>query len=132
MTILTGIAAHHNASPGLVALVSNRAYPVTAPQNPVYPYYTFQRVSTPNRAGSHRGDSLLEQSRFQFTVNATTALNADAVAEQIKADFLGFAGMMADVYVSGITLANDLDGYDPVTQKYQRAIDLMMWHRPSL
>lgn len=132
MTILTGIAAHHNASPGLVALVGSRAYPTTAPQNPTYPYYTFQRVSTPARAGSHRGDSALEQSRYQFTVNAATALQADTIAEQIKADFLGFAGMMDNVYVSGITLANDLDDYEPVTAKYRRMLDLMMWHRPQL
>lgn len=132
MSILTGIAAHHNATPALVALVGTRAYPITAPQNVTYPYYLFQRISTPHRAGSHSGDSLLEQVRFQFTVNAATALQADQIASALKTAYLGFAGTMADVYVSGITVANDLDGYDPVTAKYQRALDLLLWYRPNL
>lgn len=132
MSILTGIVAHHQASAALQALVANRAYPTTSPQNPTYPYYTFQRVSTPTRAGSHQGDSKLEQNRFQFTVNAQTALVADTIAETIKNEFLGYKGMMGDVYTSGITLANDLDDYDPMTGIYKRMLDILIWHRPQL
>lgn len=131
MTLLTGLVAGHTASGELTTLVANRAYPITAPQNPVYPYYVFQRISTPSRAASHQGDSQLEQVRVQFTTNAQTALQTDALAETIKRVYLGYKGILGDVFVSGATLASDLDGYDPVTKTYQRMVDLMFWVRPT-
>lgn len=131
MTILTGLVAHYQASAGLVALCANRFYPITSPQNPTYPYILFQRISIGQRAGSHNGDSKLEQARFQFTINAKTAMAADQIREALIAAFVGYAGMMGDVYTSGITLANDIDDYDPVTFAYKRNVDLMIWHRPQ-
>lgn len=131
MGILTGIAAYHNATSALTALVANRAYPITAPQNPTYPYYTFQRVSTPMRIGSHSGDQRTEQVRYQFTVNAKTAMNADTIVAALKTAFLGYRGLMGDVYVNGVTLANDLDDYDPTTGIYRRLVDMMLWYRPQ-
>lgn len=131
MSLLTGIAAHHQTLPGLIALVANRAYPITAPQSPTYPYYAFQRVATPNRAGSHDGDSLLEQVRMQFSVRSKTALEADSIVDEIKTGYLGFKGMMGDVFVSGVTLANDIDDYDPTTKVYSRLVDVLLWHRPQ-
>src|SRR5262245_41430087 len=105
MTILTGLVAHYQASPGLTALCANRFYPITSPQNPTFPYILFQRISIGQRTGSHNGDSLLEQARFQFTINAKTAMASDQIREELINAFVGFAGMMGDVYVSGITLA---------------------------
>jgi len=121
----------HNASVGLTTAVGNRAYPITAPQNPVYPYYTFQRISTPQRVGSHGGDSKLEQVRVQFTPNAKTAIEADAIAETIKAAYIGLTGVYADQYIGGVTFAGDLDDYEPLTKTYKRMIDLYIWLRPA-
>jgi hypothetical protein len=104
---------------------------MTAPQNPTYPYYTFQRISTPQRAASHRGDSQLEQVRIQFTTNAQTALATEALAETIKRVYIGYTGMLGDVYTSGVLLASDLDDYDPVVKSYRRMVDLMFWVRPT-
>ena len=131
MGILTGIAAYHNATVALTSLVASRAYPITAPQNPTYPYYTFQRIATGTRLASHSGDQHTEYVRYQFTVNAKTAVQADAIVAAIKSSFLGYRGMMGDVYVNGVTLGNDLDNYDPLTGVYQRLVDLLMWFRPN-
>ena len=132
MSILTGLVAHHNSLAGLIALVANRAYPVTSPQSPVYPHYVFQLISTPDHVSSHQGDSQLKQIRIQFSVRAETALEADAIATQIIDGYVGFAGMMGDVYVSGVRLANDMDDYEPATKTYSRLIDLLLWVRPAL
>jgi hypothetical protein len=132
MSILTGIVSHHNTLAGLTAAVANRAYPVTAPQSPVYPHYVFQLISTPDHVSSHHGNSQLKQVRIQFSIRAKTALEADAIATAIVAGYVGFAGMMGDVYVSGVRLANDMDDYEPTTKTYSRLIDLLMWIRPAL
>jgi len=133
MSILTGLVLHHNSLTSLTALVANRAYPVgVAPQSPTYPYYTFQLISTPDHISSHQGNSRLKQVRIQFSTRAKTALEADAIATEIISGYVGFAGMMGDVYVSGIRLANDMDDYEPTTKTYSRLIDLLMWVRPAL
>lgn len=133
MSILTGIVAHHQTLAGLVALVANRAYPMgKSPQSPTYPYYTFQRISTPSRAGSHAGDSALEELRIQMTVRAKTAIEVDNIVTELKSGYLGFKGMMGDVYVSGVRLGNDLDDFDPATSTYGRFVDFLMWTRPTL
>lgn len=131
MSILTAIVAMHQTTPALTALVANRAYPLTAPQGAPAPYYVFQRISTPQRAGSHAGDSRLEQVRCQFTTVAATALVADTLASAIKAAYLGFAGELDDVFVSGITLGGDIDDFNPETGRYMRMIDLIFWQRPA-
>lgn len=131
MGILTGLVAFHNATGALTGLVANRAYPTTTPQNAVKPYYIFQRVSTPQRAASLTGDSALEQSRYQFTVVANTALEADTIAEALKTALLGYKGTMGDRYVSGITLGGDIDDFEPTTQTYRRIVDFLLWHRAN-
>lgn len=83
------------------------------------------------RLASHSGDGRTEQVRFQFTVNAKTAVSADAIVAAIKTAYLGYKGLMGDVYVNGVTLANDLDDYDPVTLVYRRLVDMFIWYRPQ-
>lgn len=132
MSILTAIPTHHQTLASLVALVENRAYPAgVSPQSPTYPYYTFQRISTPNSAGSHSGVGGLEEIRVQFTIRSRTALEADAIADAIKEGYLGFRGTMGDMYVTSVRLDNDMDHYDATTKIYGRMIDLFMWARPT-
>lgn len=127
MSLLTGLVAGHNASSALVGLVGTRAWPITAQQTPVYPYYTFQRISTSEHVMSHRGSSGLEQVRIQFTPNAKTALEADTLAELLKTMYLGFVGTLDNVFVRGGILASDLDDYDPTTKTYRRMVDIVFW-----
>lgn len=83
------------------------------------------------RIASHSGDGRTEQVRYQFTVNSKTAMGADAVVSALKTAYLGYKGLMGDVLVNGVTLANDLDDFDPATLVYRRLVDMMIWYRPQ-
>lgn len=106
------------ASGGLLSLISNRAYPVKLPQNPVLPAVTYQIISAVPTY-SHDGDSNLDFTRVQFTVWATTFSGLKSVEEQLRTTLRSLPGGR---------VSNKTDGYEPTTQTYQRTIDIIVPH----
>lgn len=108
------------------AVPTMRFYPVTKPQGVIYPCVIYQRVNT-SRVYSHGGDSNLHYPRFQYTVEAKTALAADNLARALVASLSGFKGMMGTTRVDSFMFVNDIDDYDPTVQIYKRILDAVVW-----
>lgn len=128
MVIEEGLYAHLSGLAGLTALISNRIYPLKAPQDAIYPLVVIQRVSGP-RVYSHDGASGLAYPRFQISSWGRSAAEAKAVANQVRIGMNGFKGTMGDdVEVDACFLATELDRYDPETERYGTLLDFIIWH----
>jgi hypothetical protein len=82
-TIEAALVAALTAETTVSALVGSRVLPVGGGQNKVYPYVTYQRISTQGAAYLD-GPSNLDWPRFQIDVWGTTALSALTAAEAIR------------------------------------------------
>jgi hypothetical protein len=113
---------------GLAALVSTRIYPLKAPQDATYPLVVYQQISGP-RVHSHSGGSGLASPRFQFTSWATSLNSAKGVANQVRAALNGYNGTMgSDVDVQACLLQNEMELYDPETERWGVVQDFVIWH----
>lgn len=96
-----------------------RVYPLTATDNAVTPYITYQRIST-NSENVMSGSSGLANTRLQIDVYADTYLLANTVADQV--DNLLNAWAVTNVSVS----VQDL--YEDAVKLYRVSMDFSIWH----
>lgn len=122
-----GLYAHLIAYAGLAALIGDRVYPLKAPQDAIYPLLNYQRISGP-RVHSHNGPSGLAHPRFQLTAWASSLIEAKLVVAQARAAVDGFKGTMGDVDINGCFVVNEIDHYDPETERHGTTIDVIIWH----
>ncbi len=115
------------AQAGLSALIGDRLYYVTAPQDVAEPYVVFFKVSSV-REHSHDGASNLATSRFQFSVFAQTYYEAKLVAAQIQLALQGkhqIIGGVGGLHAS-ITYDNETDMFE--NNLYHVALEFLVMH----
>lgn len=128
MMLEEGLFAHMSTFPGLVALVGDRNYPATMPQNVTYPATRFQRIDTP-RAHSRDGPNGLVHPRLSISCFALSPLEAKRVAAQVvaAAKAAQTALSMGGLPIQGIEVADEADLYDPQADVHYTVVDLIIW-----
>lgn len=125
------IHARLAAVAGVSSLVGSRIYPVKAPQNATFPLVVYQRIS------GERDDPLADASglcsaRIQISCHASGTNPYDgvkALASQVRQALQKARGTFGGVVVDDITIETDQDIYDPQTEDFFVAIDVIVWHR---
>lgn len=99
--------------------VGARFYPLTAPDQVVRPYATYQRVSA-NSENSLSGNTGLINTRMQIDVYADTYSQAQSIAAQI------------DALMSGWAVQNTSQGaqdlYEDAVKLHRVNLDFSIWH----
>lgn len=111
-------------------LVGTRWYPTPLPEKPTYPAITYQIVSE-NNVSSHQGNSNLAETRLQLNVWSSTYDGARTLKDHLKRVLRDFKGTVITDRIDRIIWANEQTTNDPVTQKQQRIIDLIIWHNTT-
>lgn len=127
MTIEYAIRSLALADTQIGNLVATRWYPNPIPENPTYPLIGYQIISE-NNVSSHQGNSNLAETRLQLSVWGTTYDNAVTLKEHLKRVLRDYKGLVGSDRIDRIIWANELTTNDPITQKQQRIIDLIIWH----
>lgn len=108
-------------NPGVAALVTDRVYPLIAPQDAALPYLVYQRISTA-RERSHSGPSGLAHPRFQVTAVAATYSAVRNLANAVRIALDGSALAQA------VFVENEMEAWDDSAEAYVCRIDAIIWH----
>lgn len=120
-TRVTGVA-------GVTALIGTRMYPAdSVPQDPTYPFLTYQRVST-QRESVSGSDIALVWARFQFDSFADTYDDAVALAAQVRAALQRYNGTVDGVVIQQVFMANELDDFEASVEKGRVIQDYIVWY----
>lgn len=125
-----GVYAHMAAAAGLTALISTKIYPVQIGQNIALPAVTYFRVST-LRHSVFMDDPDLSEARVQISSWSTVYSTCQNVAEQVRLAWTRYTGTTGGVTFEDTWPEDETTLYDPETETYQIAIDVMMTHRES-
>ena len=107
------LVAHLKADATLTALIGTRIYPLTAPQNVVKPYITYQVING-NSNQCFSGGIYQEDIRFQIDCWSTSYANVKAISEAVVNSLVGFKKSYN---------INVMDGYESETLLYRQIID---------
>ena len=107
------LVAHLKADATLTALIGTRIYPLTAPQNVVKPYITYQVINGNNNqcvsGGIYQTDI-----RFQIDCWSLKYSEVKAISEAVVNSLVGFKAS---------NNINVMDGYESETLLYRQIID---------
>lgn len=126
MTIETELRSFVIADATVTGLIGDRMYPVRAPQAPVKPYITYQRVSG-QRLHDLDGALGWARPRFQLDCWATTYLGALTLAGAVRSRLNGFHGTLTTLRVA-ILLENSRDDYEEEPDLYRVIQDYIINH----
>ena len=107
------LVAHLKADATLNNLVSGRIYPLTAPQNVVKPYITYQVINGNNNQ-CFSGGIYQKDIRFQIDCWSLKYSEVKAISEAVVNSLVGFK--------SSNNIKN-MDDYEPETLLYRQIID---------
>jgi hypothetical protein len=116
---------------GLAALIGEKLFYVTAPQDTEEPYVILFKVSETLQQ-SHDGNSHLATARVQFSVFADTYLEVKQIAAQIKAALIGRTGLTGDspgVYIYEIAFDNETDMYESEVNIHHLALEFLVTYQ---
>jgi hypothetical protein len=130
MMLEEGLYAHMNGFAGLAALVGDRNYPLTMPDDVAYPAIRFQRIDTP-RVHSRDGYAGLAHPRISVTCFALTPLEAKRVAAQVVAAAWEAQTTltMGGLPIQGVEVVDEVDLYDSQVKVYYTVVDLIIWYQ---
>ena len=105
---------------GVTALVSDRIYPLRAPQDTAKPYVVFFVVSSEHDRHLH-GPSGVVEKRIQVDAYADTYEAAHAVSEAIRRALNGYSGTPVATKISRISLLTERDADEGADTLLHRA-----------
>jgi len=115
---------------GVTALVGTRIYPLILPQNPTLPAISYGLISAIRDTNLSSMVGLVEV-RYQFDCWALTLLEAEAMADALRAALHGFQGPVggspATGNVSGSFAENERHIYEPDTEIYRISTDYFLF-----
>ena len=120
----------------VTALVASRIYPLTIPQNPTLPALTYQ-IITPATLIAHDGLTGTGKSRYQITAFDTDYDVIIDLMNKVRVCMAGYKGTLGaapdtvDVYAM-IPMDTGYGSYEPVTKRFMRALDFMIWHEENV
>lgn len=110
------LVAHLKADTTLSTLLGGRIYPLTAPQNVVKPYITYQVVANIGEQ-CFSGGIYQQDIRFQIDCWSLTYSNVKAIKEAVINRLIGFKSS---------NNINVIDDYEPDTLLYRQIIDFKL------
>lgn len=125
------IYARLAAVAGVTSLVGTRIYPMKAPQNPTFPMIVFQRISA-ERIGNLGADTDMVEARIQVSCHDSGSDAYDGIkslANQVRLALQRSDGTFGGVTVDDMWIESDQDIYDPQTEDFFVAIDVLVRHR---
>jgi hypothetical protein len=128
--IETSLYAYLAAYAGLAALVSDRIYPVIAPQGSTKPCLVYTKIGN-DRKHSMQGYSGLQETRIQISCFAElyetvgAVVGAKDVAAQVVAAMEAWEGSAG---IQAVFPAGERDMYEPDTELYHIPLDFIIWH----
>jgi len=99
MRIEQGLVSYLTNHAGLSALVSNRIYAFHAPVNVIFPFITYQRISTQRYLSQDQPVNDLVTPRFQFDIYSETYKSGLLVSDALREALQGYHGLMGEVSV---------------------------------
>ena len=117
--------------PCLAALIGEKLYYVTAPQDVQEPYVILFKVSETLQQ-SHEGNSHLATARIQFSIFAVTYLEVKQIAAQIKTALIGRTGFTGDspgLYIYDILFDNETDMYESEVSVYHLVLEFLVTYQ---
>lgn len=133
MLIEEALYAYLSTEAGVAALASTRGYPNVAPQEVALPNYAYQRISGPELM-DHDGNAKLESGRFQFTCQGNEYRDAKNLVRAIRDALRGYYGLMggaSGVFVEGIWIIGEYDGYNEQSRVQTVRLDAEIWWRTA-
>ncbi len=124
MTVEAALRAYLVGNSGVHALVGERVYTQTMPQDGQLPAITFQRVST--APVNHREDGDFGPVRMQIDGWALNDTGSKALRTAIRAAMKDFQSN-DDPRVSGSRLRDARDLHDQDTQRWRVLMDYIIW-----
>jgi len=122
--------AHLASYAGLVAIVSDRIYPMIMPQDPTYPSITFQRIDGP-REHAFVMDAGLAHPRIQVDSWGKSYASVKSVATQLRGALERWADETTNPVVLDSLLDNDEDTQEAETGLYRIRQDWVIWYRET-
>lgn len=107
--------------PALAALLGERMYPVTLPQGATLPAVTYSLISGTTEGDSQDGPGVSRR-RYQFDCWAETYSAATVVATALATAVSGTSRIGQASFID-----NEVDSYEPETQRWRRIVDVMVW-----
>jgi len=109
----------------LSALIGNRVYPVSLPENVTLPALTLSKVSG-NFDHLFGADSALVNARYTLLAHSEVSpAQAKAVAKQARLAVQRYRGTLDATVVQDIFIENDgPDFYDPTSRTWYSAVDI--------
>lgn len=115
------------SSAEVAGVVGQRVYPLVVPQDAARPAIGYQRISAqPDHA--HTGFSLMTETRWQITIEATSYAQAQQIARAIRRALSGYHGTVGDLQVFSVFAVAETDGYGDIGQVPVVRMDLVMRH----
>lgn len=127
MSVIAALRSVLVDDPAVSALVDERVHHQRIPEESSLPAVVFFRVSTRPENRLH-GASTYHWMRWQFGARASTALQAEEVADAVADaldDYAAASGAVARIRLQGRT-----DGWDPQLESYADDVDAAVWQRP--
>jgi len=115
-------------APAIIALMSDRLYPVVLPQGVTMPAASYRQISdVPYVTHSHPNG--LERTRYEFNVEADQWSEAKNLADALITVLSGYRRGAADtVRIDGIWLMNRFQDYDDNTGIHREILDFRVYH----
>lgn len=128
-TIEEAVRTYLSTYPELATLVNDRIYPAYRHQEASLPAIVYQRISTARLLTHDQKPEDLSTPRFQFTIMATTYLEALTVKEALHNALTGKKGVIGGVRIDSALPALEQDGYDTNAGEYSLIVDYFIAYR---
>lgn len=130
MTVEASLYTRLSTWPALLALVSDRVYPMILPQNCTLPAVTYQRIASQPRVLAMGTDPGMARPRFQITAWAVDFDTARAVIDVCRLALERWRSSGSSIDDGYVVM--ELDNYDPETLEYSSIIDVLIAHRETV
>jgi hypothetical protein len=133
MVIEEAVNYHIENDAGIAAVVVDRIYPNTIPQDKALPALAYQVISRPG-AMAHDGPPGIAWPRFQITAQANDYDEVVALINLVRVAFDGFTGLMGGaggIEVEGCFVKDVRDGWQFATERYTRRLDFVIHHQEA-
>jgi len=108
VSIKTDLYIYLRDNPGVKAAVSDRIYPLRAPDTATLPYITIQRV-TNGQEQQMLASADLSSPQFQIDCWASSSPSLESTSEAVRKALDGFTGQMIETDIRRISLTNETD-----------------------
>ena len=125
MNIGNAIYSILNADTTIRGIVTDKIFPVDAPDQRAFPYITYQVISTTPHNNKDRAPSITTL-RLQIDVFAQTYQGVQTLADAVNNALSFYYGTVSDINIDIIVFEDENDLHDPKSKIYRKEQDYMI------